>query len=206
MKKERSAFISVLASVALFTLILNCANPVDDPLRWRSKVEIPVTNEAFIIGEEFDNLFPFDGKMDILKVLKTYYDKDPTVLVHDSIKGDTVVFSIPKADTSEFESHEEAFEDKIFHVTLGPIPISGASDLNSTIPIPPVSGPFSIPFTANIDSVYRITFFDTSSNIMEISLTNNSSSSIGGVSIEIAGLGTGDAGTYCCRGNQNSTD
>ena len=96
-----------------------CANPVDYPLKWRTKFEIPVTNESFVIGEEMPGLFEFDSTMDILKVLKTYSTniKD---LVPDTIIGDTVVFSTIRSDTSSFENHQDSLGEKLYHASIGP--------------------------------------------------------------------------------------
>lgn len=190
MKNRKNFFLLALTGLFLF----NCANPVDDPLKWRTKVELPVTNKAFNLGEELLNLFNFDSTMDLLKVDSTY-ENSIKELFPDTIKGDTMVFSVLQSDTAEFENHQDSLAEKLYHVTIGPIPISGANDLNAVLPIPAVAGPFSVPVTIDIDSVYRIVFYDTSNNVLNITLSNPSSSPIENVAIDIAGLGSGNAGT-----------
>lgn len=176
-------------------MLLQCANPVDEPpLRWRSNVQVPITNEKFLIGEELDNLFIWDG-LDILNVdLRTYYN-DPSRLQPDTILGDTVVFSASKSDSAEFESHEKPFEDKLYHVTLGAIPVTGAPEKRDTILVPAVAAPFDIPFTVTLDSVYAIDFYDTASNTLEINLENRGGATFSSLRIGIAGVDTAFVGT-----------
>ncbi len=176
-------------------MLLQCANPVDEPpLRWRSNVQVPITNEKFRIGEELDNLFDLDS-LDILNVaLRTYYN-DPSQLQPDTILGDTVVFSASKSDSAEFESHEEPFEDKLYHVTLGAIPVTGAPEKRDTILVPAVAASFDIPFTVTLDSVYAIDFYDTASNTLEIDLENRGGATFTSLRIGIAGVDTASVGT-----------
>ncbi|MBN1757439.1 MAG: hypothetical protein JW863_03925, partial [Chitinispirillaceae bacterium] len=191
-KRSVSAVLVALSGALIVTM--QCANPVDDPpLRWRSNVQVPVTNEKFVIGEELENLFVFDG-LDILNVkLRTYY-QDPSRLEPDTIKGDTVVFSASKVDSAEFESHEEPFEDKLFHVTLGSIPVSGAPELEDTIPVPGIAGTFDIPLPVTLDSVYAIDF-DTTDNMLEIELTNLGGATFTNFKLGIADIDTAEVGT-----------
>ncbi|NLG19178.1 MAG: hypothetical protein GX556_17785 [Fibrobacter sp.] len=191
MKNRKNFFLLALTGMFLF----NCANPVDDPLKWRTKVELPVTNKAFNLGEELLNLFDFDSTMDLLKVKRTY-ENSIKELLPDTIKGDTMVFSVLQSDTAVFENHQDSLDEKLYHATIGPIPISGANDLNAVFPIPAVAGPFSVPITIDIDSVYQIVFYDTAANVLNITLSNPSLlSSIDNVAIDVAGLGSGNVGT-----------
>ena len=50
---KKRAILSVGLTVLVgAAVLLQCANPVDEPpLRWRSNVEAPLTNEHFMIGE-----------------------------------------------------------------------------------------------------------------------------------------------------------
>jgi hypothetical protein len=183
-------------SWAIFGLFLfYCANPVDYPLKWRTKFEIPVTNESFVLGEEMPKLFEFDSTMDFLKAGKTYSPGDIRKLISEIISGDTVEFSVLRSDTSSFENHQDSLDEKLYHAAIGPIPVSGAGKLGVTVPVPAVSGTFSVPVTINIDSVYRIVFYDTSVNILDITLKNPSTSSLSNVSIAIAGLGSDSIGS-----------
>ncbi|MBN1306741.1 MAG: hypothetical protein JXA18_02400 [Chitinispirillaceae bacterium] len=191
MSKKSGLFISLAALAGVLFNPMQCANPVDDPpIRWRSNIEIPVSNERFIIGEELDNLFEFEEEdVDILNVLLRYYD-DPSQLQPDTIRGDTVMFSAAKTDSSEFESHEEAFDDKEFHVSLGSIPISGASDQHDTLPLPAVAGSCSLSVPVTLDSIYEIGFAATTDNILSVRLSNTGTSFIDSLSFGIDGIDT----------------
>lgn len=188
MNKKSDVLSGILVLTALVALFFQCSNPANEaPVRWGSKVVVPVTNESFVIGEQLDKMFSFDS-MDILNVLQRYYG-DPSKLQPDTIIGDTVAFSVPKVDSSKFESHQEAFLDKEFHVTLGPIPLAGAP-VQSALPLPNRAGVFSVSHAVPLENVYRIVFYDTSSNILKVSLTNNALSALTGVSFGIVGVDT----------------
>ncbi|MBN1576152.1 MAG: hypothetical protein JW913_06365 [Chitinispirillaceae bacterium] len=196
MNKRNLAFLGLAALAGVVMNLMQCANPVDDPpLRWRSNIEIPVSNEKFIIGEELDNLFEFeDEDVDILNVLQRYYD-DPSQLQPDTITGDTVIFSASKTDSSEFESHEEAFEDKEFHVNFGPIPISGAPEQHDTLPLPAIGGSFSSPITVMLEKVYEIGFAAVPENTLSVELSNLGETPITNVFFGIKGIDTIPVGT-----------
>lgn len=186
-----SAGMAVLAGTVI--ILMHCANPVDDPpLRWRSKVEAPITNEKFLIGEELDNLFEFED-VDILNVVARRTD-DPTQIEEpDTIEGDTVLFSIFKKDTSSFESHEDLLGDKEFNVILGAIPISGAPVQRDTLPVPPAIDTFEVTLRVPLQKVYSIGFYDTSANVMRVTVANLGSSTLTDVAFGIAGVDTSDA-------------
>ena len=47
--------VTVISSLAV---MMQCANPVDEPpLRWESKVQVPISNKDFNLKKEFDNIF-----------------------------------------------------------------------------------------------------------------------------------------------------
>lgn len=193
MNKKSDVRNGVLVVTAVMALFFECSNPVNEaPVQWGSKVVVPVTNESFVIGEQLGKMFPFDS-MDILNVLQRYYD-DPAKLQPDTIIGDTVAFSVLKVDSSEFESHQEAFSDKTFHVNLGPIPLVGAPVQSDTLPLPSGAGAFAASQAVSLEDVYRIVFYDTSSNILKVSLTNNALSALTEVSFGIVGVDTVSVG------------
>ncbi len=195
MKREK-IFLWGVSTLSVFLLanLMQCANPVDDPpLRFRTKMEIPVSNERFLLGEEFDNLFTFED-LDILNVLDRYYS-DPLKLQPDTIKGDTVVFSVANADSSEFESRQEAFGDKEYHVTLGTLTVSGAAEQRDTLPLPASSGVYSTAIPVTLDSVYEIRFAAAADNKLSVRLTNLGTIPINNVSFGIGGVDTVTVGT-----------
>lgn len=197
MKKRSFAFSSLAAFTCIAVNLMQCANPVDDPpLRWRSRIELPVSNERFIIGKEFSNMFDFEKEdVDIVNVLVRYYADDPSQLKPDTVRGDTVTFSVAKTDSSEFESHEEAFEDKEFHVTLGTIPVAGAPEQHDTVPLPAIAGSFSASIPVNFKGVYEIRFTDTAGNNLSIRLSNLGATPLNGVAFGIRDIDTVAVGT-----------
>src|SRR5688572_19105891 len=103
---------SVVLKLSL--LFLNCANPVDEePLRWKTVTEIPITNQAFVIADEMNNLFDIDS-MDILHATRKYKEDDISLLEPDSVIGDTLEFSIFKRDSSSFQINEEKLNEQLY--------------------------------------------------------------------------------------------
>lgn len=188
-------FIAIL-TVAVMPVLLLCNNPLDDPpLTWRTKVAVPMTNDRFIIGEEFDNLFSFeDDDVEILNVLQRYYD-DPSEIGRDTVRGDTVVFSAAHTDTSEFESHEDTLDAMEFRVSLGPLGISGAPSQNHVVPVLHAAGQFEDTVRLTLEKIYSVKFYDTVLNVMPVTLHNSGSVGITDVHIGIVGIDTASVGT-----------
>gem|GEM_PF-3466840 len=194
-------FIAVLI-VAAMPVLLSCNNPLDDPpLQWQTKVAVPMTNDRFIIGEEFDNLFSFeDDDVEILNVLQRYYD-DPSEIGADTVLGDTVVFSAAHNDTSEFESHEDTLDAMEFRVSLGPLAISGAPAHNHVLPVLHPAGQFEDTVRLVLEKIYSVKFYDTVLNVMPITLHNSGSIAMTNVSLGIVGIDTVSVGTLDAGGD-----
>lgn len=190
--KKRTIYSVVLTVLTGAVLLLRCANPVDKPpLKWRSNVEAPISNERFVIGEEFDNLFEFD-ELDIINVAWRYYN-DPTMLEEDTIKGDTVVFSTSKIDSSTFESHEDTLGAKDYHTNIGAIAIQRAPEQTDTVPVPAVDGLFSASLSVPMQKIYFISF-DSSSDSLQVTVTNNGNGRLDSVAFGIGGIDTAEIG------------
>ncbi len=180
--------VSILLNLPFF--LLNCSNPVDEePLRWKTVMEVPVTNRSFVIADEMDNLFDIDD-MDILYGDSKYKEDDISLLEPDSLIGDTLEFSIFKRDSSSFEIHEEKLNDQLYTASLGPVVIANAPQIAETLVVSS-DGPFNITLPVVFEKVYKVVFYDTAINIMQIELTNLSPSDINSFSLEIVGLGIG---------------
>lgn len=180
--------VSILLNLPFF--LLNCSNPVDEePLRWKTVMEIPVTNRSFIIAEEMDNLFDIDS-MDILYATSRYKEDDISLLEPDSLIGDTLEFSIFKRDSSKFKISEEKLKNQVYVATLGPLVISNAPQIAETLVVSS-EGPFNVTLPVIFEKIYQLVFYDTSVNIMQIQFTNLSSDEVSSVSLEIVDVGVG---------------
>lgn len=180
--------ISIVLNLPFF--LLNCANPVDEePLKWKTVMEVPVTNRSFVIADEMDKLFDIDS-MDILYGSSKYKEDDISLLEPDSLIGDTLEFSIFKRDSSSFEINEEKLKNQLYIATLGPVLIANAPQLAETLVVSS-EGPFNITVPVVFDKIYKMVFYDTAINIMQIELTNLSSAEINNISLEIADIGLG---------------
>lgn len=183
-------FLIVSVVLNLLVFLLNCANPVDEePLRWKTVMELPITNHSFVIADKMDNLFDIDS-MDILYADSKYNEDDISLLEPDSLIGDTLEFSVFKRDSSNYKINEEKIKNQFYTATLGPVVISNAPQIAETLVVSS-EGSFNITLPVVFDKIYKLVFYDTAINIMQIELTNLSSAEINNVSLEMAGLGIG---------------
>lgn len=161
---------------ALMPLVFFCSYN-DDPVRWESAAEVPVTNERFNLKEQFDDLFDYTDTMRIV-------DPDSTKL------GDTLLYKKTSHDTIDFEQSENKIDTQTYHAELGPFPLTGTTSIKDTLALPQSAGNFSATLPVKIDKVYEVTFYDTSVNILKLKIDNLSSSILSNVSVGIAGVAT----------------
>jgi len=120
----------VAAGAAAALCLLLCSNPTKQTLKWRSNIELPVTNTAFILGQEFQNLF---GAIDTLKDFAMLGTNDTTVEGDTTGRAHVVAFSKSTKDTFSFQQKQDTMGNKTFTVSLGPIPLSSAGDISETL-------------------------------------------------------------------------
>ncbi|MFW5775117.1 MAG: hypothetical protein ACOCW2_02410 [Chitinivibrionales bacterium] len=191
LKRMPMGIIGVLCAGLMW---LHCANPVDEgPLKWEQKVEFPVTNEIFNVGEKLDEFLEMDS-MDILRVEKTYFS-DPTQLVDDTNEGDTVAFSVLKDHLGDFEMLQDTTGDELYHNVIGAIPLTAAPDFSQTFTIPAGIGAIDVSFPVTMEDIYYVHFYDTATNVLDISLTNRSTAPLEDIVLGIDGLGRQNVGT-----------
>jgi hypothetical protein len=170
-----------------------CSNPVDEPpLKWRTKMEVPVTNDTFFLAQEMSKLFDQieQEKVEMLKAGRdaAHPGKDyvtrPDSAILDTIKGDTAVFSVLRNDSTSYEMHQDSMPAKSYHPVIGAIPIKGAPNILDTLPI--AIGTFNRTITIPLQKVYSIAF-DSSSKALSLTLTNISSANITSLNITMFG-------------------
>jgi len=110
--------------------ILCCSNPTKQTLKWRSNIELPVTNTSFILGKEFGNLF---GAIDTLKDFAMLGTNDTTVEGDTTKLRHVVAFSKINKDTFSFQQKQDSMGNKTFGVSLGPIPLSSAGNISANV-------------------------------------------------------------------------
>jgi hypothetical protein len=166
----------IVAGISVFF----CANPVDEPpLKWRSKIELPVTNDKFYVAQEMEKLFK-DVKTEKIEILWSgrdpvnygwKYDDFPDSLFKDTVKGDTAVFSVLRIDSISYETHEDSMGSKLFHPTLGPITIANVTPINDTVSLP--ANPAQFAFSANVPlpKIYEVRF-NANSPDLRVTVTN----------------------------------
>ena len=167
-------------------LVLQCANPVDEPpLKWRSKMEIPVTNDRFYLAAEMQKLFK-GIKTEKIEILKSgrdpvnygwAYSKFPDSLYKDTVKGDTAIFSVLRIDSISYETHEDSMASKLFHPSLGPITIANVTPISSTVPIPQNPGASSQVVNVPLPKIYQAQF-DPTCPELQVTVKNSSTAAV----------------------------
>ena len=108
-----------------------CSSPTKEPLRWRTIIELPVSNASFVIGEQFKDLF------EAIKDLKDFSMRGIDSLTVDSVSDPKhphcVAFSKTNRDTISFKQKQDTLGNKTYQVILGAIPLSNAG--NTTVRI-----------------------------------------------------------------------
>ncbi len=146
LQKIRIAVLATLFGAALVG-VLRCSNPSDSgPLQWRTQLDLPVTNEKFVVGEQFGNLF---NEMKIL-------DGDT------ARQGDTLAFV--QTDTAEhsFVRDEDSLETKRFAVYIPPIILNSSANASGSLPTGLPAGnlvsdtPLHSVATINVPGVYSV--------------------------------------------------
>jgi hypothetical protein len=153
-------------SPLLLALAMFCASPTDKDVKWRSSVDLPITDsKKFFLGAMMDTLF-FDKKQ--VKVSTTYdtifdtikvprqivrvdslfdttmmlfngYPRNDTTVNPARVIRDTVTFGFPSRDSVSDTISEDSLEDKRYGDVFGPIPLSGAPLNNLTVNFPAVA-------------------------------------------------------------------
>jgi len=172
----RKGFLTAILA-AMFLLLSSCSNISNEPVRWSSAAEVPVTNEKFVLIDEFDNLF--DSK-DTIKFV------DPDT----SKKGDTIKFVKPSIDSFEFESKEDKIDTQTIFAVLGPVPLTTAATIGDTVSLAAPAGSFSGSVSISVRNVYKVTFYDTATSILPVNVDNVSASALSNVSIALPGVDT----------------
>ena len=170
-----------------------CSNPTNQNLRWRTNMELPISNSNFILGQQFKDLF---GAIDTIKDFSMLGINDTTVEgIYDTASHSTA-FSEQHKDTFSFVQKQDTISDKLYHVTIGPIPLSGAGNINTTVPfgvaagnLPSVLGPITVSNTLTLNNIRQITFDALPANgLLSVRLTNNTGVAINNLTLSFPNI------------------
>ncbi|MDD5675746.1 MAG: hypothetical protein PHC61_16370, partial [Chitinivibrionales bacterium] len=166
---------------ALMAVLLSaCSKTSDSPLQWRSKIQLPISNESFYLGKKFPDLFKLDSTLSITGA---------------DIKGDTadtVAFQIKHDYSVDFETRHDSIKVNTFEDVLGAITISNSGTVTQQINFPVgvlnVDVPFSPPTaTITLPKIYGITF-DASSGPLTVTIQNLAGAQFVNCSLAVANL------------------
>ena len=171
--------------------LLFCSNPTKQTLKWRTTIELPVSNASFIIGQEFQNLF---GSIATLKDFAMVGTNDTT------IEGDTtglnhcIGFSKTNKDTFSFQQKQDSMGNKTFEVNLGPLPLSSAGDISTRVSFG-VTGTLPADVQQTVTSVIAlpkirrlVIDYDPANGQLPLRVSNRTAATIDSVRITLANL------------------
>jgi hypothetical protein len=124
--RMRKIFLKKAGALFSCALVLGvfCSSPTKETLRWRTAVELPVSNASFILGQQFQDLF---GS---IKDLKDFSMRGIDSFTVDSVSDPKhphcVAFSKTNRDTISFTQQQDTMGKKTYQVGIGPIPLSTA--------------------------------------------------------------------------------
>ena len=107
-----------------------CSNPTNQALRWKSNIELPLSNHAFIVGDEFKNLF---SSVNDLKDFKMLGIGDTSIDGSYDTATHILAFSKLTKDTFSFEQKQDTMKEKTYENIIGPIPLSTAGDITKLV-------------------------------------------------------------------------
>jgi len=168
-------------------LAVFCANPTDQGLHWQEKIEIPVSNQAFILGDQFKKLFKGFKDLTDFRILGL---GDTNVAGLYDTGAHVLAFSKLTRDTFSFKQSHDSMEVKIFDESVGIIPISGLGAVSQRAVLP-VSGaiaadaPFNFADTVHFSNKVRSVTFAAQSPSLQLQLSNNTGADIDSLIITI---------------------
>jgi hypothetical protein len=179
-----------LAAIAAAALCVSlCSNPTKQTLKWRSNIELPVTNTAFVLGKEFQNLF---GAIDSLKDFAMLGTNDTTVDGDTTSLPHVVAFSKSNKDTFSFQQKQDTMGNKTFTVSLGPIPLSSAGNINATLVfgilgVIPTDAQHTATATISLPKIRKLIIDGSATNgRLPVRVTNTTATTIDSVLITLA--------------------
>jgi hypothetical protein len=169
----------ILLSAFALTCLVFCSNPTKQSLRWRTNLELPISNTNFILSEQMPDLFKLI-KDSTISISMSGINDSTVDGVYDT-SSHTIAFSATHKDTFSFEQKQDTMSDKTFEVNIGPIPLSSAGNISSTVPFgvaagvhPADVGPLTVSSTVTLDKIRQITFDPNPANAqLSIRLTNS---------------------------------
>lgn len=162
---------------AMLLLLFDCSDVSDKPVRWSHASEVPVTNEKFILIDEFNKIF---DNSDTIRFV------DP-----DTLKtGDTIKLVKPATDSFDFETKEDDIDTQTVGTVIGVVPLTSASVIGDTVALPAAAGVFSASLPFTLDKIYSATFYDTATSVLAVNISNISAIELTNISVAISGVDT----------------
>lgn len=179
LKKIAFGSVPVLMALALF-----CSNPTDQTLKWRSKIELPVTNQKFKVGKEMNGIIKLDSNLIITGTGDTFPDGTDSII-------QSVGFAFSQKDSMSMEQTHEIMNEKVFSDNIGPLPLSGLQPVTRKLPLAAgavnVNTPVSLKDTIQYKQIRAVTFHPQSGPI-KIKITDSSAAALDNVSITLTSL------------------
>ena len=183
----------VLLAAFAVTCLVFCSNPTNQNLRWRTNIELPISNTNFILGQQFKDLFKAIDTMQNFAILGI---SDSTVDGAYDTATHSLAFSDSLKDTFSFEQTQDTMSSKTFEVGIGPIPLTSAGNITANVPFGVAAGTLPadvktgvVSSTVTLNNIQQITFDPTPANAqLSIRLTNKTGVEIDSVTLSFPNI------------------
>ena len=190
---KTSVLLCIVGSIALMQLF--CTKPNDAPLRWQTKLEVPVSNQVFNIAQEFPKLFSTinDTLPDTIWVKRWNPTLNDTVdsisriqdnsmrmrlfggNVADSLN--TVAIGFPMRDTVSFRREQDTLKTQKYLAYIGPISLSKVPSYSVSLPTTSATGNLgtSVAWSDTADFTFdslKVATIDATSGTLNIIVKN----------------------------------
>jgi hypothetical protein len=168
-------------------LAVCCSNPTDQSLRWQQKIEIPLSNQSFILGDQFKDLFTGIKDLENFEILGL---GDSNALGVPDSNPHVLAFSKLTNDTFSFRQTHDTLEDKVFDDAIGVMTLSGLGTISERAALP-VSGAiaadanFNVTDTIRFSTKVRSLIFSTQSPNLQLRVVDSANAQIDSLSITL---------------------
>jgi hypothetical protein len=205
LEKRKNGFNkAVLLCLGASTLWLFCSNPTKQTLRWRSNIELPVSNTSFKLGQKFQDLF--NGMKDLQNFSMLGIDSLTVDSTSDPKNHHCVAFSKTNRDTFSFQQKQDSIGNKTFDVVLGLLPLSGAGNktiriaLGAPTPLIPATIKQTATGVLTLPKIRRLVAdSDPANGKLGVRVTNTTAATIDSLTISLTSLLPSGASTLVGR-------
>jgi hypothetical protein len=166
----------LLFLLCLSILITAGCSHDDSPVKWRTAMDVPFTNQSFFLKKEFDKNVQLDS---------TFVGDPDTVRI-----GDTLFIDQRWNGSTSFSSSIGQIDTQSYTAVIKPFPLSNCPNVVKEMNNPIIPGTYTLALPIPLNGIYLVEFYDTLINTMPMTIKNSSTINLTNVLIGIHGVDT----------------